>query len=117
MIFDLTNLEYWEHLLVAEPWHLYSKQLSPNEKQNAKALKHFAMPPSWVPQLKISEQSKNYVHFSCTNYDKVDNLLLTSILLQITFKNIQTIEKLFYTRKQKLKSFPKISTTMALFYG
>ncbi|XKL61941.1 hypothetical protein PGB90_001774 [Kerria lacca] len=53
MSFDLTNLEYWEHLLVAEPWNIYSKNLNLSDPKSVMALKHFEMPNSWVCQLTI----------------------------------------------------------------
>lgn len=71
-IFDLTNLEYWEHLLVAEPWHSYSEKLCDDEKINANALKHFTMPSSWVPKLTLPVRSESSLYILRRIYEAFD---------------------------------------------
>lgn len=55
--FNLRDVQNWEHLLVAEPWHLYRETVKLEENDNYLALKHFEMPPSWSRRIVIPAKS------------------------------------------------------------
>lgn len=60
LIYDLTDLNLWEHLLAGEPFHRRNMAgVDPTDKSSAvETEKHLDMPASWVEKLDITADGK-----------------------------------------------------------
>lgn len=56
VIWDLTNVQLWEHLLPGEPWTTRQEEM--DEESAIQQEKHLDMPHSYVNKINISEEGK-----------------------------------------------------------
>lgn len=60
IIWDLTKLELWEHLLPGEPWTMRGIGEAIDEDSAILQEKHLDMPNSYVQEIQISDEGLNF---------------------------------------------------------
>lgn len=87
IVWDLTNVESWEHLLPGEPYSLRGVLDNEDPEVDLEREKHLDMPLSYVKNIEISRESK----IEDNNYGTKDVVLSLNVCLH--FRLQKTLSK------------------------